>query len=121
MKDTDLYSRILGLSAPWFVADVKLDTTALESRKTIWIFDSDANIYSASTFVGSALMGVYALPVLYTTSAFFACVQNRFSESRSDLFPSLLSWQPWVSFDVVSAWRAACERLTHKEVALQAA
>ena len=94
---------------------------ALESRKTIWIFDSDANIYSASTFVGSALMGVYALPVLYTTSAFFACVQNRFSESRSDLFPSLLSWQPWVSFDVVSAWRAACERLTHKEVALQAA
>ena len=27
MKDTDLYSRILGLSAPWFVADVKLDTT----------------------------------------------------------------------------------------------
>ena len=27
MKDTDLYSRILGLSAPWFVADVELDTT----------------------------------------------------------------------------------------------
>ncbi len=27
MKDTDLYSRILGLSSPWFVADVKLDTT----------------------------------------------------------------------------------------------
>jgi len=26
MKDTDLYSRILGLSDPWFVADVELDT-----------------------------------------------------------------------------------------------
>ena len=24
MKDTDLYSRTLGLSAPWFVADVAL-------------------------------------------------------------------------------------------------
>ena len=62
-----------------------------------------------------------SVSLVVTTSAFFACVQNRFSESRSDLFPSLLSWQPWVSFDVVSAWRAACERLTHKEVALQAA
>ena len=27
MKDTDLYSRILGLIDPWFVADVELDTT----------------------------------------------------------------------------------------------
>ncbi len=26
MKDTDLYSRILGLTEPWFVADVELDT-----------------------------------------------------------------------------------------------
>ncbi len=26
MKDTDLYSRILGLSDPWFVVDVALDT-----------------------------------------------------------------------------------------------
>ena len=26
MKDTDLYSQILGLSAPWFVADVEVDT-----------------------------------------------------------------------------------------------
>ena len=26
MKDTDLYSRILGLSDPWFFADVELDT-----------------------------------------------------------------------------------------------
>ena len=26
MKDTDLYCRILGLSDPWFVADVELDT-----------------------------------------------------------------------------------------------
>ena len=26
MKDTDLYSRILGLAAPWFVDAVKLNT-----------------------------------------------------------------------------------------------
>ena len=26
MKDTDLYSRILGLIDPWLVADVELDT-----------------------------------------------------------------------------------------------
>jgi hypothetical protein len=42
-------------------------------------------------------MGVYALPVLYTTSAFSACVQNRFSESRSDRFSISLSWQSWES------------------------
>ena len=29
MKDTDLYSRILGLSDPWFVADVELDVTSV--------------------------------------------------------------------------------------------
>ena len=27
MKDTDLYLQVLGLSAPWFVANVELDTT----------------------------------------------------------------------------------------------
>ena len=27
MMDTNLYLRMLGLSAPWFVADVELDTT----------------------------------------------------------------------------------------------
>ena len=50
---------------------------------------SDARIYTASAFDGSALMG-YALSVLIISSAFSAMLWFRFSESRSDLFPSSL-------------------------------
>ena len=82
---------------------------------------SDANIYSASACVGSALMGYTRFRSSTAYRRHCASREFRFSESRSDRFSISFSWQPWESFYAVSVWRAACARLTQKEAGMHAA
>ena len=92
-----------------------------EVKKKDMVFLSDANIYSASACVGSALMGYTRFRSSTAYRRHCASREFRFSESRSDRFSISFSWQPWESFYAVSVWRAACARLTQKEAGMHAA
>lgn len=89
-----------------------------EVKKKDMVFLSDANIYSASACVGSALMGYTRFRSSTAYRRHCASREFRFSESRSDRFSISFSWQPWESFYAVSVWRAACARLTQKEAGM---
>ena len=80
-------------------------------EKLLW-YGSDANIYSASASVGSALMGYTRFRSSSLCRRCNALGYIRFSESRSDRFPITFFLATSGEMIHTSDWRAACERFT---------
>ena len=82
MKDTDLYSRILGLNDPWFVADVALDTAG--DRGMSMLLMLPASYGAVRPVDASCLVGIMPSPGCGVTSTP--------ASSRPSSMPGFCAW-----------------------------